>query len=244
MKYQRIASALGLMLVGVTICFAQQEQKGTPSEEQSYLVSRKEREDAQAAYYAAQTAKLSQRSWISAEWQAVLTALFGAVLGYLGSMITTKRANAFQLQLEGKKAALTRRETLDQELRSQVAEAGRGMLSAQHSMEWVCWYADQAPKLLDKEIVTAYQKEIHVTFPKLLGDLAGVASLNQQIYESLASLASSVYSLDGKIAGALARFKKTPDESLKILQECYPETTRLYQELPISLARIMKAPEG
>jgi hypothetical protein len=89
-------------------------------------------------------------------------------------------------------------------------------------------------------IAEEYQKEIHAIFPKLLGDLAVVASLNRSTYEELVYLANKLYAIDGKIAAALVHYRKLPQESIKILVECHPETLLLYESLPIELARIMR----
>lgn len=165
--------------------------------------------------------------------------LIGGIISSITTFVTTRLNNQHQLRLEQKKATITKRNTLDKELRSQVAEVAREMLSAQHSMEWVCWHAVHASGLIDGIIADEYHKEIHVTFPKLLGDLAVVASLNSSTYEKLTSLANKLYAIDGKIAEALVHYKKSPQESTKVLKECYPETLSLYKDLPKELAKIM-----
>jgi gas vesicle protein len=61
--------------------------------------------------------------------------LIGGIISSITAFVTSVLNNQHQLRLEKEKAIIARRDTLDKEIRSQVAEVAREMLSAQHSME-------------------------------------------------------------------------------------------------------------
>ena len=165
----------------------------------------------------------------------------GGIISAVTAITTSQLTTRNQLRVEREKAGIGRHEALLTELRSHIAEVAREMLSVQHSMEWVCWHAKQAPDLINDRLVTQYHKEIHTVIPQLLGSLAVVASINQKVYEELSALADKLYKVEGKIAKALADYKKSPEETLKTLEDCHPMTIQLYQSLPPDLAAIMRA---
>jgi hypothetical protein len=161
--------------------------------------------------------------------------IISAITAVSTSLLTTRN----QLRVERERAGIARHETLLQELRRYIAEVAREMLSAQHSMEWVCWHAQQAPNLINDELIAQYHREIHLVIPQLLGSLAVVASIDQQVYEELERLAEELYKVEWKIAQAFAHYKTSPQESLDALRACHPETIELYQRLPPGLSAIM-----
>jgi len=171
----------------------------------------------------------------------LIGAIVGAIIGGGTAILNSHLNSGYQLQLEKEKGLIARRDTLSKELRSCVAEVAREMLSAQHSMEWVCWSAAKGPHLVSEELIAQYQKEIHGTFPKLLGALAAVSSLNVGSYKALAALAEQIYTVDEKIADAFAQYKTAPEQTVKLLVQYHPDAVALYRSLPLDLARIMKS---
>jgi len=165
----------------------------------------------------------------------------GGIISAVTALTTSQLTTRNQLRLEREKAGIGRHETLLAELRSHIAEVAREMLSVQHSMEWVCWHAKQAPNLIDTKLVTQYHKEIHTVIPQLLGSLAVVASIDQRVFEDLSVLADELYKIEGEVGRALANYRKSPHEALKTLEGCHPMVSELYQSLPPALAAIMRA---
>ena len=90
-------------------------------------------------------------------------------------------------------------------------------------------------------MISSYQSEIHLHFPKLLGNLAVVASLNVGVYEKLASLAERLYDMDSHIAIAMLEYENEPDELSRKLAHLYPEATELYKTLPAELTGIINS---
>lgn len=135
---------------------------------------------------------------------------------------------------------MSKESTVATELRTHVATVARELLAAQHSMEWICWQTQHGSKLLDEKAVTDYHGEIHATFPRLLGALAAVSSLDDRAYSDLSVLADKVFGIDGKIADALADFKTSPQVASNAVAEHHARATDLYRDLPVSLARVMR----
>lgn len=169
-----------------------------------------------------------------------IAGLIGAVIGACIVIINTLITNRHQLTLEAEKARLAEEAELSKELRSRIADVAHEMLSAQHSMEWVCWFASEGADI-DKDMVSNYHSEIHLHFPRLLGSLAVVASLNVDVYEELALLADKLYQVDSDIAQAMLTYGTEPNELSAKLAGVYPEATALYQVLPEQITRIIKS---
>ena len=74
----------------------------------------------------------------------LIGAAIGAVAGLMGAFFTS----IVQSRIEEKKWRRSKQDTLSKELRLQIAEVSRKMLVAQHSMEWITWYAREGPKHL------------------------------------------------------------------------------------------------
>jgi hypothetical protein len=111
--------------------------------------------------------------------------LLGAAIGGGVAILKSFIDGRSQRNLEQAKAKWSREGTVATELRTHVATVARELLSAQHSMEWLCWQTQQGSKQLDEKAVTDYHGEIHATFPKLLGALAAVSSLNARAYNDV-----------------------------------------------------------
>jgi hypothetical protein len=171
---------------------------------------------------------------------AAVAGLLGAAIGGGVAILKSFIDGRSQRNLEQAKAQWSREGTVATELRTHVATVARELLSAQHSMEWLCWQTQRGSKQLDEKAVTDYHGEIHATFPKLLGALAAVSSLNARAYKELSVLADKVFAIEGKIAAALVDFKTSPHAATTGVAEQHVSATSLYRELPISLARVMK----
>ena len=175
---------------------------------------------------------------------SAIAGLIGAVIGACVVILNSFISNRHQLNLEKEKSRLTQQAELSKELRDQIANVAQAMLLAQHSMEWVCWYAKEGSNVIDNSIISNYHREIHDCFPKLLGYLTVVASLDKNAYEKLASLAEKIYEIDSKIAKASVANKNEPEALSASLAECYPAATALYRTLPLEITKIMSASQS
>ena len=155
----------------------------------------------------------------------LIGAAIGAVAGLMGAFFTS----IVQSRIEEKKWRRSKQDTLSKELRLQIAEVSRKMLVAQHSMEWITWYAREGPKHLDKKMISEYNKEIHDAFPELLGALAITAALNLDIYNQLSIIADEIYGIEGRIAKALFLFDEAPEECIEKLAKYNSEATAFYK---------------
>ena len=106
-------------------------------------------------------------------------------------------------------------------------------------MEWLCSLTDQGGPL-SAEAVETYHAEIHAIFPKLLGALATVSSLDDRAYWALSKPVEDVFAIDGAIADALRGFSASPTTASAEVSKRRADATSLYRELPVSIARIMK----
>jgi hypothetical protein len=170
---------------------------------------------------------------------AAAAALIGAAIGGGVAILKSFIDGWSQRKLEKAKAAWSRDNTVGTELRGHVATVARELLAAQHSLEWVCSLTDQG-RQLSASAVEGYHAEIHATFPKLLGALAAVSSLDDRAYRDLSELAEKVFAIDGAIADALRDFSGSPAIASGEVAKQRADATSLYRELPISIARIMK----
>jgi len=165
--------------------------------------------------------------------------LIGAAIGGGVAIINSLVTGWNQRRLEKAKVQWAREHAVETELRAHVATVARELLAAQHSMEWLCSLTDGQATLSPSD-VERYHAEIHATFPKLLGALATVSSVSDRSYRDLAGLADQVFAVDGAIADALRGFRASPPTASAQVAKQRAAATKLYRDLPISVARIMK----
>jgi hypothetical protein len=147
--------------------------------------------------------------------------LIGAAIGGGVAILKSAIDGWSQRKLEKAKAEWSRDNTVGAELRAHVATVARELFDVQHSIEWLCSKTDGNSELT-KEDVERYDTEIHASFPKLLGALATVSSLNERAYNDLSVLAKHLFEIDGKIAGALRGFSTSTskmDASVSVAKE-------------------------
>ena len=170
---------------------------------------------------------------------AATAGLIGAALGAGATMLKTLVDGYSTRRLEAAKAQWARASVIDTELRTHVASVAKELLSAQHSMEWLCSLTDSGSTLTTTAVDT-YHTEVHATFPKLLGALATVSSLNERTYRDLQVLADKVFAIDSTIADALRGHATSPAATSAHVAQQRVAATELYQSLPLSIARIMR----
>ena len=94
--------------------------------------------------------------------------------------------------------------------------------------------------LINDEVISQYHKEVHMIVPRLLGHLAVVASMDEEIHSRLAERWHELQKVDDKIADALVRYKKSPEVSVDALVECHSTIMGFYESLPMALAEILR----
>jgi hypothetical protein len=170
---------------------------------------------------------------------AATAGLVGAALGGGVTILKSFVDSLSQRRLEMAKAQWGREGLLDTELRTHVASVARELLSAQHSMEWLCALTD-GDTVLSQAAVDTYHLEIHATYPKLLGAIATVSSLNERAYQDLVVIADKVFAIDNTITEALRGFQSSPTSASSTVSKQRAAATALYRSLPVSIARVMK----
>ncbi len=99
----------------------------------------------------------------------------------------------------GKRCRSRRKDVERQALRTQAAEVFRHIFVLQHEMEWLTWHAFNRPKNLDSRMTAAYESTVHDAYPKVLGAMAILASMNIDLYQRLAPMVDRIYEMDGEI---------------------------------------------
>ncbi len=178
---------------------------------------------------------------ITAVWLGLATGLGGALIGGLLTIVNTTVINRFETKRNEEKAKSEEQGNILKNIRTQVAEVGREMLSMQHSMEWICWHGAHAPQLIDDHVISQYENEVHTIYPRLLGALCVLASMDLSLYNELLLLSKELYALDGGIARAVAVYRDSSAEAARILKEHYPSVVDLYEKLPERIGGIMQA---
>jgi hypothetical protein len=140
-------------------------------------------------------------------WIGILGTVVGFVGGGIFSLINSRMNNKHQIELEYTKAGIARKDNLAKELRSQIWLVASYMMNVQYSMEW----AIERNSVEKTNYVELYNREVHDIFPKLLGALAEVASLNEDAYKKLAALEKDLHSLDREIIPYLMGIESTTE---------------------------------
>jgi tetrahydromethanopterin S-methyltransferase subunit G len=170
---------------------------------------------------------------------AILTSLVAAVTGLLsgwvaaylkvkGENLATKEdfANALERLEENTKAVerirseITRRASIDTELRTSVKQATTAIGALVHSICWLTWDCIQR-KRLDREMVKRYDDEAHRLMPEIIGQLAVIAMLQSAIHTRLSPLADDVIELDARVGDGVISGEQDLQTGLRELHRCH-----------------------
>jgi hypothetical protein len=94
-------------------------------------------------------------------------------------------------------------------------------------------------------MITAYESTVHDSYPRLLGAMAVLASMDMTLYHQLMPLADRIYGTEGKVGiliGGLGSRKKRGD-SLAQLRQLNGPIKELYLTLPPEMAEAMRYAE-
>jgi hypothetical protein len=167
-----------------------------------------------------------------------IAALIGAAIGGAITFLSTFVDRWSQRSLERKKVEWTREHMVDAEFREHVTAVARELLSAQHSIEWLCSKTGHGQPLHSKA-VDDYHAEIHSAFPKLLGALAAVSTIDGRAYKELFGLAEKIFAIDSAIASSLQSFDTSPEAASAGVAKQRHAAAALYKSLPISINKII-----
>jgi hypothetical protein len=173
-----------------------------------------------------------------AEPQAVLTAaVIAGTVALIGAIITA----GVSLRNEAKRREDTRRAEELKALRDRAAQVFRQLFVIQHEMEWITWHAVHHPESVNLEMVRNYQTAIHAAYPKVLGGMALVAAIDEELHQYLKIQLDQVYNLDSRVAIAALL---VPDQTaIAALRELNAPAKEVYEELPKRMAEAMRSAE-
>ena len=170
---------------------------------------------------------------------ALTVAVIGAVVALAGSLLT----NVVALRNERLRHEQAARDALIAEMRTRTADAFKQLLAIQHAIEWVTWHAKFDPEAIrTQELVSSYEREVHVAYPAFLGALAAATSISPTVYEDLRALLDRVYGIEQRVALALKSAKESDAKftpAIDDLKEEYGEITRFLKEVLDQLPQVM-----
>jgi hypothetical protein len=166
-----------------------------------------------------------------------LTQAEATSLAAVGVLIAALLAAAVALFNESKRRRDTRHADDLKELRTWTAEVFGFLFVLQHEMEWITWHARRVGEVTP-ESIKAYEAGIHAAYPKALGAMAVVASIDADLYQDLKIQADSLYDLESRVA--LAAISVPRGEANARLAPLYDEAVAFYTILPLELAKAMR----
>jgi len=86
-----------------------------------------------------------------------------------------------------------------------------------HSIAWFTWYAKNDPEKLDNERVSLYEAETHSVIPKLMGEIAVVASLNPEIWDECVKIVGKLLDFEEEVAIHGSRLSTDREDALRNL---------------------------
>lgn len=173
---------------------------------------------------------------------AVLAAAIGGIAAVLGALVLGFVA-------VGNETRRRRWERADNErraLRAQAALVFEQVFVLQHEMEWLTWHAHRRPAAVRSELTEAYEDAVHRAYPRLLGAMAVLASLDLKLYNLLLPLTEQLFALESDIGTEITRLG-LPDhagEALAALQGMHSTVSALYRTYPPRLAEVLQTADA
>jgi hypothetical protein len=117
--------------------------------------------------------------------------------------------------------------------------------SANEGLLWLGLFLEEALHgRLDKDLVASYDKKANKLSPDILGSLAVVALLNQEIHQKLTGQANNVFALDVRIGDAVVAAEKEQTGWFQALQACHSDAQLLEEEFRACVAGMFEQVEG
>lgn len=163
---------------------------------------------------------------------ATLTA---AVLALVGALV----AAALAMLSETRRRRDARHADELKELRAWTSRVFEHLFALQHETEWLTWHALMHPAAVTESMVHEYQAAVHAAYPKVLGAMSVVASMDAALFDRLWETVDALYAFEGRVAASALQ---VPDEgALSHLAAMNVEAKGLYVSLPGQLAGAMTA---
>lgn len=169
-------------------------------------------------------------------------AVVAASIGGLTALVAALVAGAVALRNESHRRSAARKDVDRQALRAQAAEVFRQMFVLQHEMEWLTWHAANRPKSLNSQMTRTYESSVHDSYPRILGAMAVLASMDIGLYRRLEPLMERLFEAESRIGclinGLISRRKR--GNSLVQLKQLNEPVRTLYLDLPPEMAEAMQ----
>jgi hypothetical protein len=143
---------------------------------------------------------------------------------------------------ERKRQRQEREREREKQRRLSAAEVFKEMFVLQHEVEWLTWHALHEPQSVNNDMRHKYNEAVHVSIPKLLGQLAVLASLDEEAYKRLVPIADELFRFEGMTArDAIGLGEESSRQgAVRRLASRYEDAERLWKKLPLDMARVMK----
>lgn len=106
-----------------------------------------------------------------------------------------------------------------------------------HETEWITWHALNHPAAVTDSMVNSYNAAVHTAYPKALGAMSVVASMDIALFAQLWTHIDALYEFEGHV-GELA-LRVPNEDALSQLAAMNVEAKALYVSLPAALAAAM-----
>lgn len=176
---------------------------------------------------------------------ATTATILGTLIGALAAISSAVLAGLFSVRNERLRLIEAKRSADIAALRKAAGVAFEEIFAVQHAMNWITWYATNSPSEIDDANVREYEEQIHRAYPRLLGALAKVASLDLNLYHELHLICERIYHLEENVALAVRDSATTSTgTTFQVLAQQMATVRGLERDLPPEMARIMHAAEG
>ena len=163
--------------------------------------------------------------------------LAAAVLALVGALV----AAAVALLSETTRRKHERQADELKELRAWTSRVFEHLFELQHETEWLTWHALKHPASIDELMVKQYEAAVHTAYPKVLGAMSVVASMDAGLFNQLWVHVDAVYEFEGRVAEAALLAPQEQRGALAELAAMNAEAKGLYLKLPGQLAGAMAA---
>lgn len=171
---------------------------------------------------------------------ALLGALIGGAAAVIAAVVTANR----NLKRERMRLDAAAQGARVQLLRDRISETFSQAFAVQHEMNWITWYAANAPDLVNQENANAYHNNVHDAFVKMQAALATVAGLDLKAYEDIYPTAKALYDFEVTVARGVSGISKTRTLAIGELKDLLAESQQLGDDLPLKLNEVMVAAES
>jgi len=169
-----------------------------------------------------------------------LAALIGGAAAVIAAVVTANR----NLERERMRLNVAAQEARTQLLRDRISETFSQAFAIQHEMNWITWYAANAPDLVNQENANTYHNNVHDAFVKMQAALATVAGLDLKAYEDIYPTAHALYDFEVKVAKGVSGISKNRTSVIGELKDLLAESQQLGDDLPLKLNAVMVAAES